>query len=232
MIGLGSGSWARVVANYPSVNHLTVVEINPGYKEIIAHYPEFQSLFHDPRVKIIWDDGRRWLRMQRSARFDLIVMNTSYNWRSHATNLLSKEFLELCRSRMNTGGVILFNATSSLEVAFTAACVFKHTYFFYNSIVGSDKPLDVSPEKRLACLMEFQDFSGKPFFDVYDPIIADGLSKLAATPIPDISKLRLSDGIKTVTDDSMSSEFPGWHHPKKAFSAFFANLGKGKTKGL
>jgi spermidine synthase len=35
MIGLATGAWAQVIAYNPSVKHLTVVEINPGYLQII-----------------------------------------------------------------------------------------------------------------------------------------------------------------------------------------------------
>src|ERR1700733_984922 len=39
MIGLGSGSWAQVVANHPQLEELVVVEINPGYLKLIPRYP-------------------------------------------------------------------------------------------------------------------------------------------------------------------------------------------------
>ncbi|MBZ5585763.1 MAG: hypothetical protein LAQ30_26930 [Acidobacteriia bacterium] len=61
MIGLASGSWAQVVANHPQVEKLTLVEINPGYLNLIPHHPEVASLLHNPKVDIVIDDGRRWL---------------------------------------------------------------------------------------------------------------------------------------------------------------------------
>ena len=62
MIGLSSGSWAQVIANNPDVASLTVVEINPGYMTLIAKTPEVASLLSNPKVAIVTDDGRRWLR--------------------------------------------------------------------------------------------------------------------------------------------------------------------------
>jgi spermidine synthase len=61
MIGLGSGSWAQVVANHPQVEELTVVEINPGYLHLIPEQPTVASLLRNPKVRIVIDDGRRWL---------------------------------------------------------------------------------------------------------------------------------------------------------------------------
>ena len=35
MIGLGSGSWGQVIAHHPHLETLTIVEINPGYLEVL-----------------------------------------------------------------------------------------------------------------------------------------------------------------------------------------------------
>jgi len=44
MIGLASGSWGQVIANNPEVAHFTIVEINPGYIQLIRERPEVSSL--------------------------------------------------------------------------------------------------------------------------------------------------------------------------------------------
>src|SRR5262249_59246827 len=62
MIGLSSGSWAQVIASNRAVTTLTIVEINPGYQTLIAQAPEVASVLHNPKVTIVTDDGRRWLR--------------------------------------------------------------------------------------------------------------------------------------------------------------------------
>ena len=62
MIGLSSGSWAQVIANNPAVASLTVA-INPGYGQLVAQASEVSSLLANPKVTIITDDGRRWLRV-------------------------------------------------------------------------------------------------------------------------------------------------------------------------
>jgi hypothetical protein len=65
MIGFSSGSWAQVITNNPDVASLTVVEINPGYLGLIANEPEVTSPLGNPKVTIVTDDGRRWLRGNR-----------------------------------------------------------------------------------------------------------------------------------------------------------------------
>ena len=126
MIGLSSGSWAAVVAGHPAVERLTVVEINPGYLELLPHYPAVSGLTRNPKVSIEIDDGRRWLVRNSARRFDVIVSNTTHNWRANASNLLSAEFFQLVRSRLKPGGVFYFNPTGSMRAARTATDAFPH----------------------------------------------------------------------------------------------------------
>src|SRR5262249_6617527 len=83
MVGLGSGSWAQVVANLPDIERMTVIEINPGYLEVVAAHPDVASLLRNPKVTVVIDDGRRWLQRHPDRRFDVIVMNTTMHWRAH-----------------------------------------------------------------------------------------------------------------------------------------------------
>ena len=88
IIGLSSGSWAQVIASNPAVNSLTVVEINQGYLALIAQQPEVASVLRNPKVTIITDDGRRWLSHHPELRYDAIISNTTWHFRSNASNLL------------------------------------------------------------------------------------------------------------------------------------------------
>ena len=104
-IGLSSASWARVVSSHAAVEHLTIVEINPGYRDLLARYPDASEILHDPKVTFVDDDGRRWLNRHPERKFDFILMNMTFHWRDQATNLLSDEALRLCKSHpRSTGG--------------------------------------------------------------------------------------------------------------------------------
>ena len=77
MIGLSIGSWLKVITSFPSVRHIDVVEINPGYIEAMANYPRQLSALKDPRVTLYIDDGRRWLKTHADKKYDLVINNTS-----------------------------------------------------------------------------------------------------------------------------------------------------------
>jgi spermidine synthase len=141
MIGLSGGSWAQVVANHPQVEDLTIVEINPGYLKLLPDHPEVASLVHNPKTRIVIDDGHRWLLRNPEAKYDLVIMNTSFFWRANNTNLLSREFLELVARHLKPGGTHFYNTTSSPEAQITALSVFPYAVRIFNFIAVSEAPL-------------------------------------------------------------------------------------------
>jgi len=165
MIGLATGSWAQVIANMPGLERLTAIEINPGYVEIIGRHPEVSSLLKNPKFEVVIDDGRRWLRRHPGQRFDFIVMNTSYHYRAHSTNLLSTEFLQLARGHLNPGGVLFYNTTSSRDVFKTGSVTFPHALRFFNFLAVSDSPFSVDRERWGKALTAWK-IDGTPVFDL------------------------------------------------------------------
>ena len=137
VIGLSTGAWVRILSSSPRIKQLTVVEINPGYLQVIEQYPQVAGLLSDPRVKIVVDDGRRWLRRNRGEAFDLIVQNTTFYWRAYSTNLLSREYMELVASHLKPGGIAACNSTFSSDVLETARQVFPFVERRFNFIYGS-----------------------------------------------------------------------------------------------
>ena len=223
-IGLSTGSWARVIANLASVKRLTVVEINPAYLELLRRYPGHATLLNDPKVTFVIDDGRRWLNRNPDKKFDVIVMNTTFHWRDGATNLLSDEFLRLCKSHLKTGGVVYYNATGSKDVHFTAAQVFKYISLVNSFVAASDSPFNMSVEQKRNNLLGFRN-SGKIFFSEDEPALQRVLESLSLRDISDkADELHKGKGLWHITDDNMATEFKiknRWFEPKATWAALF-----------
>ncbi|VEI57389.1 Spermidine synthase [Pasteurella multocida] len=141
VVGLSTGSWVRVLSSMPNVESITVIELNPGYPSLADSYSAMRKVLEDKRIKIITDDGRRWLVKNQQDKFDFILMNTTFHWRSYATNLLSQEFLELTKSHLTENGFIYFNTTESTDAFFTASKVYPYTYQYGNMALASLKPV-------------------------------------------------------------------------------------------
>jgi spermidine synthase len=181
MIGLGSGSWAQVVANHPQVESLTVVEINSGYLKLIQERPTVTSLLSNPKVRIVIDDGRRWLLWNPATKFDAIVMNTTFYWRNHASSLLSIEFLQMARKHLRPGGVFFYNTTGSEDVIATALAVYPYALRFVNSVAVSDAPLVFDRVRWRAVLLNYV-IDGKHVINANDPLQMKKLDEIVGIP--------------------------------------------------
>lgn len=206
-IGLSSGSWAKVITEYEALESLSIVEINKGYPQMIQNYPDIAEILHNPKVQLFYDDGRRWLRNHPNEQFDFILMNTTFHWRSNMTNLLSKEFLELCKRHLKPGGVIYYNTTGSKDVILTASHVFKHVTQYSNFVAASDSPFNMSNEEKRQNLKLFKDKDGNAFYDK-SPEYQKAMEFLINAKLLDVhDSIRFNKNLQLITDDNMAVEF-------------------------
>jgi spermidine synthase len=214
VIGMATGAWAQVLAHTPGLEHLTVVEINPGYLELIRDYPVVASLLRNPIVDIVIDDGRRWLRRNPDARFDLIVANTTFNWRSHSTNLLSVEYLQLIRRHLSPGGIYYFNTTDSPDAAKTAFTIFTHGLRFRNFVAVSDSPFRLDRERWASAMQQWR-IDGHPVLDPSRDAARERLASLGSEASwqngPELEDretvLARVEDARVITDDNMVTEW-------------------------
>jgi spermidine synthase len=225
-IGMSSGSWAWVLARHESVQTMDIVEINPGYTDLLREYPEHSTLLDDPKVTIHIDDGRRWLN-RNADTFDFILMNTTYHWRSHATNLLSKEFLTLCKAPLKPGGIVYWNTTHNEDILRTAAEVFPHVTHWSNFVAASDVPFDMTPEERRANLLRFLR-DGKPIY-LENERTKKELEFLVEGELPEMAEvLKAREDLRVITDDNMVTEFKNdpkrWIDRDRSWGTLFRRL--------
>lgn len=205
-IGLGSGSWTRILADVPSVDSLTVLEGNPGYVEALWRHPAIAGVLDDPRVRLHLDDPRRWLARHPQRRFDVVVANTEWHWSAGATHVLSAEFLRLLKGHLADGGVAYFNGTGSLDALYTAAGVWRHVIRASNYIAASDAPFDQGRDERRAAVLAVMGPDGAPRIrgprasHIADAIVDQVSGDLAPA-------LRRANDLWNITDDNMASEF-------------------------
>ena len=156
VIGVASGGWTQIIANHPQVKHVTAIELSHGYLDLISKQPEVKSLLTNPKVEIVIDDGRRWLRRNPDKKFDAIVMNTTHHWREFASALLSKEFLTQVKSHLTPEGIAFWNCTDSLRAAKTGTEVFPHSIMVINHLLASNAPLTPDRERWARVLSQYR----------------------------------------------------------------------------
>jgi spermidine synthase len=105
VIGLASGVTVGSAECYP-VEHIDCVEISPAMIEA-SHYFDHvnRNALADERCNIIIEDGRNHIALT-DQMYDVIISEPSNPWISGVATLFTREFFELCRSRLNPDGVI------------------------------------------------------------------------------------------------------------------------------
>jgi spermidine synthase len=108
-VGLGGGSAPkRMWRDFPRLD-LHVVELDP---DVVTAARRWFALPQDQRLQVDVEDGRRWLA-RNDGRWDVIVIDAFYS-DSVPFHLTTVEFLELARTRLAPGGVIVSNIIGSV----------------------------------------------------------------------------------------------------------------------
>jgi SAM-dependent methyltransferase len=207
MVGLSIGTWLAIAKQFPGVEQVDVVEINPGYLQAMRDYPVHAASLTDPRVRVVVDDARRWLRMHPDRRYDLVIMNTTLHWRSNTSLLLSREVLQVLKAHMAPGAVLSFNATGSGDAFYTATQVFAHAYRYMNFVYAAEFDFrSRKDEPRAREVYAGLRVGGEPLF-------APGSTAVAAFLQQPFVTIQSDQGapparpFELITDDNMITEF-------------------------
>jgi spermidine synthase len=140
-IGAGGGVGPRAFHTHNPQMAIDVVDIDGKVLEVARDY---FYLNDSPQIRLIAQDGRMFMR-QTANRYDCVILDAFTVGGRIPFHLVTKEFLELCRSKMTESGVFVMNINSALEgphsliyhtMQRTLAAVFPQVYAFGESHVG------------------------------------------------------------------------------------------------
>lgn len=125
IIGGGDGGVAREFCHYPEIEEIDVVESDDMFVEVCRKFfPETAKGFEDPRVKIYYEDGLRFLRDKINV-YDIIV-NDSTDPFGHTEGLFTKEFYGSCYKALKEDGIMVYQHGSPFYDEDEAACRSMH----------------------------------------------------------------------------------------------------------
>jgi spermidine synthase len=104
-IGFGAGVSAGTFTRYPTVEHITVCEIEPLIPPNSNRFFAKQnySVFKDPRTRVIFDDARHYL-MTTQDHYDIIASDPLDVFIKGTAALYTAEYFEAVKRRLNPGG--------------------------------------------------------------------------------------------------------------------------------
>lgn len=141
IIGGGEGASLREVLRHASVEEVTMVDLD---KEVVAlskiHLPEWSGRsFEDPRVKLVFGDGRAYLERTETL-YDLIISDiTDFLEEGPSLSLYTREFYQLVKSRLSTPGLLAVQALELSQSDFEGHAMIRSTLQSVYPIVRSYK---------------------------------------------------------------------------------------------
>lgn len=210
VIGLSTGSWAKVLSLMPNIKKMTIIEINPNYINLMKMHPEVKGLLNDPRIEIVIDDGRKWLKKNDDQKFDIILMNTTWHWRAYGSNLLSVDFIQIIHNRLSKTGLAFYNTTESMNAYTTAHKVFPYVYQYKYFLLAANQkqPLNLLEIQNNLCLLK-DPLTELSVFQTQSNCLkaAKVITQNTLIPYENIEFMENEKNLEVITDDNMITEF-------------------------
>jgi spermidine synthase len=105
-IGFGAGVSAGTFTRYPTIQKITVCEIEPAIPPASTRYfaREDYDVLHNPRTRIVYDDARHYL-MTTPETFDIIASDPLDVFVKGTAALYTKEYFDAVKRHLNPGGM-------------------------------------------------------------------------------------------------------------------------------
>ncbi len=107
VVGCGAAVTAGSFVNHPDIERIVICEIEPLIPQVVKEYfgKENNNVLDDPRVEMVLDDARHFILTTRE-KFDIITSDPIHPWVKGAASLYTQEYFELCKQRLNPGGIV------------------------------------------------------------------------------------------------------------------------------
>ena len=182
VIACGAGVTAGSFVTYPSVQQITVCDIEPLVPRIVT--PMFSKenyglmdgidkenphMVNGKKVRAVYDDGRHYIRtLPKDAKFDVITSDPIDPWVKGTAALNTIEFYQMCKSHLKPGGVMTLwmplyesNTESAKSMIATFFQVFPQGMLFSNDdhlegydavLLGQADPAPVNVDQLIEML--------------------------------------------------------------------------------
>lgn len=126
VIGAGDGGVIRELTRYKHIEHIDMVEIDPGVVEVCrAYLPKTAgSWLDDPRVHIHYEDGLKFVRTCEDA-YDLIIVDSTDPF-GPGEGLFTREFYGNCYKSLHEDGIMVNQHESPFYDEDAIACQRAH----------------------------------------------------------------------------------------------------------
>jgi spermidine synthase len=126
ILGGGDGLALREVLAHPSVEAVTLVDLDPAMPQLASSFPPLIALnrnsFHDRRLTLVSDDADVWLQ-EHPGQWDVIIIDFPDPNTFALGKLYTRAFYRRVLAHLSPGGAIAIQATSPLFARKSYWCI-------------------------------------------------------------------------------------------------------------
>lgn len=127
VLGGGDGLALREVLKYPSVEKVTLVDLDPDMTRLSSRFPLLANLnkrsFDDPRVQVLNEDAFIWVEDTSEPRYDAAIVDFPDPNSFALGKLYTTRFYRLLRTRLNENAAISVQSTSPMFARNSYWCI-------------------------------------------------------------------------------------------------------------
>jgi len=129
VLGGGDGLALREILKYPSVEHVTLVDLDPEMTKLSSRFPPLASLnqrsFSDPRVQVINEDAFIWVEQSNDPAYDAAIVDFPDPNTFALGKLYTTRFYRLLRSRLTQTAGVSVQSTSPMFARNSYWCIIR-----------------------------------------------------------------------------------------------------------
>ena len=158
IVGFGGGTTTRALS-MSEIESIDVVEIDPAVLDAVRTiYDGKLPTQNDKRVNVKINDARNTILMSKES-YDIIVSQPSHPWLRGSSNIISREFFEIVKSKLSENGIngqwvplfmIDIATLKSIIKAYTDTFVYVVSFVNVNTrdflMFGSNMPININRE--------------------------------------------------------------------------------------
>jgi spermidine synthase len=217
LIGLASGITLGAITLHDEPTNIDVIELEPAMAEATEFFRAWNhAALDDPRVNVLANDGRNQLLLTPPRTYDIIVAEPSNPWLTGVSNLFTREFFEMGKTRLAPGGIWSqwvqmygMDERDLQSIMRTFATVYPYVLVFSTIedadlvMIGSDSPLPFD----LAAASALANKNPKVDAELAAVGVDDGYDLLCHFLFDRDTLLWRTQGIPLNTDDNLLVEY-------------------------
>src|ERR1041385_4186252 len=129
VLGGGDGLALREILKYPSVERVTLVDLDPEMTKLSSRFPPLAQLnggsFNDPRVQVINEDAFIWLEDTNDAPYDAAIVDFPDPNTFALGKLYTTRFYRLLKSRLTATAAVSVQSTSPMFARNSYWCIIR-----------------------------------------------------------------------------------------------------------